>query len=37
MPLPKFGGEEYKFPDEVDEKSPTKAEEDKFSNWGWIL
>jgi len=30
MPLPKFGGEEYKFPDEVDEKTTTKAEEDKF-------
>ena len=30
MPLPKFGEEEYKFPDEVDEKTTTKAEEDKF-------
>ena len=30
MPLPKFGEEEYKFPDEVDEKAAPKAEEDKF-------
>lgn len=30
MPLPKFGGEEYKFPDEVDENPTKKAEEEKF-------
>lgn len=29
MALPKFGQEDYKFPDEVDEK-PTKVEEEKF-------
>ena len=30
MALPKFGGEEYKFPDEVDENPTKKAEEEKF-------
>lgn len=29
MPLPKFGQEDYKFPDEVDD-TPPKAEEEKF-------